>query len=30
MDKTEIETYKRFLPALEAFEVEKTGRPGIR
>ncbi len=30
MDKTEIETYKLFLPEMEKFEIEKIGHTAMR
>ena len=30
MDKTEIETYKKFLPEMEKFEIEKVGQSAVK
>ena len=30
MDKTEIETYKKFLPEMEKFEIEKVGHSAVK
>ena len=30
MDKTEIETYRKFLPEMEKFEIAKTGHSAMK
>jgi hypothetical protein len=30
MDKTEIETYKKFLPEMERFQMEKLGHASAK